>query len=61
MKEKDKVQKFEDPYTDYNMTRDEIGKRLGVSRQTVAEIEKRVLDKLRKAFKKAGIKKDDYV
>ena len=61
MKEKIKLRKFEDPYTDYSMTREEIGKHLGVSRQTVAQMEKRILNKLRKAFKKAGIRKDDYV
>ena len=60
MKEKE-VKKYDDPYSEYGMTREEIGKRLGVSRQTVADIEKRVIKKLRKALSKAGIKKDDYI
>lgn len=60
MKEKP-VKKFDDPYSGYNMTREEIGQHLGVSRQTVADIEKRAIEKLRKALKKAGVKKDDFV
>ena len=43
MKEKP-VKKFDDPYTDYDMTREEIGNRLGVSRQTVADIEKKAAE-----------------
>lgn len=60
MKEKP-VKKFDDPYTDYGMTREEIGNRLGVSRQTVADIEKKALIKLRRALRNKGIKKDDFV
>lgn len=60
MKEKP-VKRFEAPYTDYEMTREEIGDRLGVSRQTIADIEKKALLKLRRALRKRGIDKDDFV
>lgn len=58
MKEK-RVKRFEAPYTDYEMTREEIGKHFGVSRQTIADIEKKALLKLRRALRKRGIDKGD--
>jgi len=55
------LNKPEDPYTQYNMTREEIGKAMGISRQAVADIEKSALRKIKQAFFKLSIKKDDYL
>lgn len=55
------LNRAEDPYTDYSMTREEIGKAMGISRQAVANIEKSALKKIKKAFFKLAIKKEDYL
>ena len=41
------------------MTRDEIGKVIGTTRQTVSNIEEKALKKLRKELFKRGITKED--
>ncbi len=55
------LNKAEDPYTNYNMTREEIGKAMGISRQAVANIEKSALRKIKQAFFKLSIDKEDYL
>jgi DNA-directed RNA polymerase sigma subunit (sigma70/sigma32) len=55
------VKKFDDPYSDYDMTKEEIGSLLGVSRQAVTDIEKKALMKLRIVLRNKGIKKEDLI
>jgi DNA-binding XRE family transcriptional regulator len=43
-----------------SMTHEEIANKLGVSRATILDIEKRALKKVREALFKRGIKMDDY-
>ena len=52
---------YADPYSQYHMTREEIGKELGISRQAVANIEKSALTKIKPAFFRLAIKKEDFL
>lgn len=43
------------------MTQQEVAEVLGVRREAISLMEKRIMDKIRAEFEKRGIKKEDYL